>query len=390
MSPRPEILLYACSAYGGIAEYAFAEAEALRSQNISIQVLAARNFLPERRPSFPLDRTLHDLPGRGKSRLLHRVKVGATLVANQFRLAYSIVTRRPRIVLLDSYQEYGAPVWIWPHILLAKLCRVRYVAVLHDPVRNFQIGPRWWHRLSVYLAYAPLEAVIGHELHRYREQIPARVTLIEVDHGMYSLPPLHASREQLRHELGIPPDRPLFLAFGFIRDGKNLHLAIEALRDVPSAVLLIAGAVASQHDRPVSYYQELARSLGVADQVLFREGFVSEAMAAAYFSAADFVLLGYAGTFQSQSGVLHLAAAAERPVLASSGPGPLQAAVEQYALGLSVAPDSTTALAEGMRRLLHSPPRPRWEQYQRDHSWDRHAQQLLKALRLTPSQPNSS
>jgi len=54
----------------------------------------------------------------------------------------------------------------------------------------------------------------------------------------------------------------------------------------------------------------------------------------------------------SQSGVLQLAAAWRRPVLASSGPGPLRDTVTEYGLGEFVEPDDLAAIVAGVQRLI--------------------------------------
>jgi hypothetical protein len=76
-------------------------------------------------------------------------------VWNQFILFRSVLRCRPNVVLLASYCEYLSPVWVCLQLLAAKASGVTFVAVLHDPVRNFVVGPTWWHKLSVGMAYWP-------------------------------------------------------------------------------------------------------------------------------------------------------------------------------------------------------------------------------------------
>ena len=108
-------------------------------------------------------------------------------------------------------------------------------------------------------------------------------------------------------------------------------------RDV---ALIVAGQRASSRDRPPSYYLELARELGVAERVRIDEGFIPDKETRHYFDACDVILLSYASGFVSQSGVLLVAANWGKPVLASSGPGPLSTVVRRFGLGVAVEPDS--------------------------------------------------
>src|SRR5581483_10528702 len=112
------------------------------------------------------------------------------------------------------------------------------------------------------------------------------------------------------------------------------------------------------------------------------EGFVADAKLGAFFAATDFVLLTYASSFHSQSGVLNLAVRARKPVLASASPSALLRAVEAYALGITVAPDSAAAVADGMGGLLTSPPKPQWEEYEARAAWEVNARGVLKAAGL--------
>ena len=309
---------------------------------------------------------------------------GASLIANEFRLVWWVLKLRPKLVLLDSYVEYLSPVWIWPHFFLARVLGVKYVANLHDPVRNYQIGPGWWHRLSVRLAYLPLDAVLIHGELPDLARVPSAVRVFQVPHGAFDIRPASRSTDRIRAEIGALPKHRVFLAFGYVRDGKNLDLAIRALAEVAEAFLVITGSVASANDRPFSFYRNLAADLGVSGRVVLREGFVSDEDIANYFTAADFILLTYSSAFHSQSGVLNLAAQARKPVLVSSAPSPLLMTVSRFSLGVTVAPDSAQSIADGMRQLIHSPPNPCWDDHHQYASWETNARQVLKLLPAFP------
>jgi len=173
----------------------------------------------------------------------------------------------------------------------------------------------------------------------------------------------------------------VFLAFGFIRDNKNLDLIIRALADHPNAFLAVTGRAQSTKDRPVAFYIKLAEELGVSARIRFSDEFVPDEKMAGYFTAADFIILTYGASFRSQSGVLNLAARARRPVLASAGPSPLQDSVKKFSLGIFVEPDSLSALTDGMGALLRDGiAEPRWEDYEAYASWQVNAKTLLNAI----------
>jgi glycosyltransferase involved in cell wall biosynthesis len=177
----------------------------------------------------------------------------------------------------------------------------------------------------------------------------------------------------------------VFLAFGFIRDNKNLDLVIRALVENPSAVLVVMGRAQSKKDKPLEFYRNLAAELGVQDRVKFFDGFVPDEKLASYFAAADVVVLTYDASFHSQSGVLNVAARARRPVLASAGESPLKDCVEQFRLGVFVEPDNLRALQEGMKMVMSDEWRvigggPDWEGYEAFASWDVNVAKILEGV----------
>ncbi len=382
---HPDFLVYAPTSFGGLAEYTFHQVRALHQLGSNVLCLASRDFLAGRPCPFRIERRLWPAPAAGGLVFMRRFGQGVSLLANEFRLVWWVLRRRPRLVLLDSYVEYLSPLWIWPHILLAQMLGVRYVANLHDPVRSYQIGPKWWHRLSVRMAYLPLNAVLIHGELPDSARVPAAVRVFQVPHGAFDIHPSSKPAGRIRAELGASPQHRVFLAFGYVRDGKNLDLAIKAVAEVPEAFLVIAGSVASANDRPFSFYRNLAVNLGVADRVTLREGFVPDEDVADYLAASDFILLTYSSAFFSQSAVLNTAAPARKPVLASSAPGPLLTTVSRFSIGVTVTPDSARAIVDGMRQLIHSPPNPRWEDYDKYASWEGNARQILELLPEFPA-----
>jgi glycosyltransferase involved in cell wall biosynthesis len=174
----------------------------------------------------------------------------------------------------------------------------------------------------------------------------------------------------------------LLLSFGHIRDNKNLQLMLQAMAYLPQVWLLVAGPEATAGQRPSSYYRQLAQELGVYDRCLWQIGYQSGAQVSGAFTAADAVLLTYAASFHSASGVMHLAAHYRKPVLASAGASALLHTVQRFSLGVVVPPDDPMALVEGLKQLLTSPPTPQWQAYEDVNSWVRNAKLVAQALGL--------
>jgi glycosyltransferase involved in cell wall biosynthesis len=192
----------------------------------------------------------------------------------------------------------------------------------------------------------------------------------------------------------------VFLAFGQIRDGKNLDLFLRAMTHLPKHVkLLVAGKGDSGSSRPPEFYQNLAEELGVADRCRWDIRRIPDEDVGDIFAACDVVLVTYSAKFRSASGVLNAAVSARKPVVASSGSGPLKTVVEKYHLGVFVEPDNPEETLRGAQMLLDavssSPTQildtrhstldtcfpPAWDRYERENSWVENAGRVIQELK---------
>ncbi|MEI6323516.1 MAG: glycosyltransferase [bacterium] len=378
MKTFSKVLIYSPSTAGGLAEHTYYQGRALEKAGARVICLVPPSFLAGRKTDFETITCLPD-PVEGPSGLEKKLRMAWRIISSRYLLAWQIIKQRPDLVLLDSYVEYLAPLWIDPHIILSRIFGVCYAANLHDPVRSYVIGPKWWHRLSVWLAYQPLDFVLVHHELPDRSIVPKRVRVVVAPHGLYEVDLGNHDPQQVRYEWGVQSGQKVFLSFGYVRDGKNLDLAIRALKEVPEAFLVIAGSVASSKDKSFDDYRNLAAESGVAERCRFIEGFVSDQEIGRYFAGADFILLSYSSNFHSQSGVLNIAAHARKPILASASPSPMIEAVKKYHLGMAVEPDSAVAIADGMKKLLHEEIKCDWEAYEAAASWDVNAKSVLDA-----------
>jgi len=377
---NPKVLIFSPSARGGIAEHTYYQAKALENAGAKVICLVSPSFLAGRKTNFTTITCLPD-PAEGPSSLTKKFRMAWQIILSGYVLASKVIIHRPDLVLFDTYTEYLSPLWIDPHIFLSRIVGVCYAANLHDPVRSFVVGPLWWHRLSVWLAYQPLDFVLVHDKLPEFSSVPSRVRIVEVPIGFFDDGESIKKCEETKRDWGVEAGQKVFLAFGFVRDGKNLDLAIKALTEVTEAFLVIAGSIASSHERPFSFYRNLASELKVDHRCKFFEGFVSDEALADYFSAADFILLTYSSKFYSQSGVLGIAAKARKPVLASASPSPLIESVRKYSLGVIIPPDVPREVISGMRELIDRPPEARWEEFEASASWELNAKKILESAK---------
>jgi glycosyltransferase involved in cell wall biosynthesis len=285
-------------------------------------------------------------------------------------------------VLFTSYSEYLAPLWAWQ--LRRRVRRgVCFAAVVHDPVRDYLVGPRWWHRLSIAEGYSFLALALLHAPIQLDTGFPQpKLQTALIPHGPFRYPAPQASAQVLRSRLRVPVDALLLLSFGHIRNNKNLHLALQAMVQHPRVWLLVAGPEATAGQQSSAHYRQLAEQLGVARRCCWQIGYQGAEQVADHFTAADAVLLTYSATFRSASGVMHLAAHYRKPMLVSAGDSALLQAVHSFHLGVVVPPDDSEALGHGITELLNRSLVPDWQGYEQANSWDRNARLVAQAFGL--------
>lgn len=372
-------ILYFCPVdEGGLAHYAQAQSKEL-AQMADVSWLAPESLVPLTpmfRPAFVRTFSAAHVPFFQRT-----VRFVLSVFESFGLLDRTIAEYRPDWVLLSSWMEYLSPLWEWRlrHWRNRGVC---FAAVIHDPVRDYVRGPLWWHRWSIRKAYSFLDIAFVHEAIMLDTAGLARqIPTVVIPHGPYLVPVGTASPAYLRRKFDIPESSYLLLSFGHIRDGKNLNLLIKAVAACPDVWLIVAGSEQSAGQRPVAFYQQLAMDLGVADRCRWANAVIPECDVWEFFTMADAVALTYSRKFRSASGVLNVNAQFRKPVLASSGLGPLKTAVEQYQMGEWVAPDSPHELKEGLVRLMTNRPNSRWDEYLADHSWEDNAKLVVCALR---------
>lgn len=162
--------------------------------------------------------------------------------------------------------------------------------------------------------------------------------------------------EKLREKLGIHSDRQVFLLFGALTERKGVHQLLEAILTLSPTLcqklcLLLVGESRIEASLK-SKIAELCQSRSI--QIIGRYEFIPEQDVQAYFQLADVVLAPYQ-RHVGMSGILLLAAAAQKPVL-SSNYGLMGEIVQRYNLGLTVDSTVPSEIAKGLTRfLLESP-----------------------------------
>ncbi len=244
--------------------------------------------------------------------------------------------------ILPYWTWAWAGLWRW----LLRARRPPVVAVAHNPADH---GAGVLHRLAARSVLRRCDAVFTHA-RVLEEELAA--TYPGVPTASHPLPPPDLGklppREEARRQLEIPADRKVALFLGLIRSYKGVDLLLEAIARQPADsnwMLVVAGE--PWEDLGPALERQL-RSLGIADRVQLRLGWVPETEVPFLLAAADLVVLPYRSG--SQSAVAPLALAAGLPVL-STRVGGLPEVVQDGVNGALVEPGSVDELARAFAEL---------------------------------------
>lgn len=175
-----------------------------------------------------------------------------------------------------------------------------------------------------------------------------RARVVVHPHPIYDFFAGHAcTRESARSAIGEGPG-PLILFFGYVRGYKGLRYLIEALplaRERIPVRLLVVGEF---YEDP-SPYEELVAKLSLADAVRFVNRYVGNEEVEGFFTASDLVILPYLSA--TQSGIVQIAMAFDRPVVVTAVGG-LPEAVVPERTGFVVPPRDPAALAGAIVRFF--------------------------------------
>lgn len=375
-------MLYICDAdSGGIAEYAIRQVAALADAGAEVTFLCRLRFPKDRLAGCRVEACLPRAPEGGPVwlKIADRIHDGRSVAKSA---GYAAVTTHADAVLMACYSEYLSPFWAPVYRRLTRR-GIPIGTIAHDPVRDYVLGPRWWHRWSVRQGYSFVRDVFVHDDTPvdFGGRNPAGIRVHRIPHGPFEVAVPRLGREVMRARYGFADSDRVFLSFGQIRDGKNLDRFQRAMVDLPEDVkLLVAGLSGGGSQRPPEDYRRLSTDLGIAGRCAWDIRYIPDEETGDLFAAADYVLMNYSAKFRSASGVLNTAVTCLKPVLASSGDGPLKSAVHEYGLGIFVPPDDDAAILAGAHRLLADPPAPEWDRYERENSWQENARRVLDAF----------
>jgi glycosyltransferase involved in cell wall biosynthesis len=358
---------------GGIAHFVASMARALATRGHAVQTVTFRRQYPD--ALFPGRTQFDDGPPPAGAPVADRW-IDSLSPLSWSRAARRIADGGADLAVVHTFMPFLAP-------SLGRVARglrrrgVRTLGVVHNALpHERRPGDRALTRyvLRSFDALVVMSDVVEADVHA----LGVRVPITRVPHPTYDLFGAPVPRAEARAALGLPPDAPVFLFFGFIRRYKGLHVLLDAMRAVrervPEARLVVAGEFYADE----AALRAQAAPLGEA--VRFDAAYIPDETVARYVCAADAVVQPYVSA--TQSGVAQIAFHFGRPVI-TTDVGGLAASVPDGVAGLVVPPEQPDALADAMVRFVRDGLAERLEagaRAERDRtSWDRFCE-VVEAL----------
>lgn len=256
---------------------------------------------------------------------------------------------RSRVVVIQL--AYPAMTDRWA-VLALRALRRRVVLTCHNLGWHEREGRIQAHGLTAYRRADVVVTLSDAERARLVDADPAlaerSVTIPHGDLGFMAGAKL--PQGTARSHLGLPESGSLLLFFGYLKEYKGADVLLEAvalLRDRGRPVPVVFAGQAEAD--AAAALEEQVRRLGIAPLVTLHRGYVAAADTAAYFCAADAVVLPY--RHATQSGVVQLAYAYGRPVVVTEVGG-LAEDVSAGTTGEIARPGDPAGLADAIERLV--------------------------------------
>jgi len=260
------------------------------------------------------------------------------------KLPGTLVQSHERIACCDIYRAGDGVHAVWVEERMRDASTAERVALGASAYHRYMLGAERRLFESARLKQVIcISQMVQDEIHERfaiaRERLP--VIYNAIDPGVFN-PGLAVHRQEIRARYGIAPDACVFLIVGSEYARKGVGRAIEALAHVPPpAHLLVVGK-----DRHPARYESLARTMHVADRVIFAG---AQTDPRPFYGSADAFVLPT--LYDALSNAVLEALASGLPVITSDrcGAGEL---VRAHGAGVVCGARDVEAIAAAMRAML--------------------------------------
>ncbi|HTL90394.1 MAG TPA: glycosyltransferase family 4 protein [Leptolyngbya sp.] len=218
------------------------------------------------------------------------------------------------------------------------------------------------------------------------QQLQQCPTIVHLPDPVEVIPVSAQSVADLRLELGIEQNRQVFLLFGRLTERKGVYALLKSLKQLSpescqQICILLVGEILGQDKAKIRQeVTELCQCLPV--QILIHDRFLREAEVPSYFHLADIVLALYQ-RHVGMSGILLLAAAAQKPILVSDY-GLMRELARQYELGLVIDSGDISQIARSLINCLDNSKRisnpEKMKDFVQANLWARYASTIVETF----------
>jgi D-inositol-3-phosphate glycosyltransferase len=351
---------------GGIAHFAETMYEGLQARGHEMEAVTFTRQYPERlfpgKTQYVTDDLEHPAPAR---RLLDTINP-----ASWFKTARHLTRWRPDALIFHYWMPFFAPAFGTVARRVRK-AGAKVLVVVHNALpHERRVGDVALGRYFLKTAHGCI--VMADAVARDLETLGVNAPVRQIGHPVYDLFGPALPRDEARRLLGLPPEAPVLLFFGFVRKYKGLHVLLESL---PRVVAALPGArlvVAGEFYEDEALHRTLIDRYGLHEHVHLHADYIPDADVSRYFSAADVVVQPYVSA--TQSGVAQIAFHFDKPLIISDVGG-LAEVVPHEKAGLVVPPEDPAALAEAVVRFFEEKMSTRLaegvRQEKQKYSWDR-------------------
>ncbi len=242
--------------------------------------------------------------------------------------------------------------------------------ILHDPDRSAYFRLK---SLSTSTMNRIVDACDFAFYHNFLPSLPYykdKQTIFEaIPHGFY--PPKIEDEQMKNYIFDIKNKGYKVLSIsGNIRKEKNYFLAMDAIKEVENAALLICGVTVTSKEN-IEDYKQYAKTLGIEDRVFFVNQYLSQNQMTSIFKYSDIVLLYYAKSFTSQSGILNSLLVFRPKLIVSNCDSAMATVAKEFEIAMMVAPDNKDALKQAIIDYPEENPYEKgWENFEKFSSWE--------------------
>ncbi len=332
---------------GGIAHFTSALAETLQSQGHEADIISYKWQYPK-----------FLYPGKtDKDPSQNRTKPNASYILSSlnpcdWHKTYRYIWKtKPDLVIFQWWVSIWSPAYAW---LFKKLKRagIPFKVLVHNT------HPHEARAIDKFLARYALKhardfiTMTDREAKKLKTLLKTDINIQTVPHPIYkAFPSKGYSKTEARQHLGLAPNLPVLLFFGFVRAYKGLDLLLEAVAQLQAQDTPVQLLVGGEFWDDIGQYEAQIVRLNIQDKVKIVAEYIPDEEASTFFEASDCLVAPYRDA--TQSGSVKLALGYGIPVVVSEVVA--DDFLRQMPSGCWIVPcDDPQALGEAIKSCLNA------------------------------------